>query len=64
MPARGTRSTTSVGFLVAGFPGAVAAALAICLVTLAIVTKFKNVQEPLVILVTGAVGLGISSFTH
>jgi chromate transporter len=36
----------------------------ICLVTLAIVTKFKKVQEPLVILVTGAVGLGISSFTH
>ena len=36
----------------------------ICLVTLAIITKFNKVQEPLVILVTGAVGLGISSFAH
>ncbi|HET9957134.1 MAG TPA: chromate transporter [Polyangiaceae bacterium] len=34
----------------------------ICLVTLALVTKFKKIQEPLVILVSGAVGLAISSF--
>ena len=36
----------------------------ICLVTLAIISKFKKVQEPLVILVTGAIGLGISSFSR
>jgi chromate transporter len=34
----------------------------ICLVTLVVVTRFKKVQEPLVIAVSGAVGLGISRF--
>jgi chromate transporter len=32
----------------------------ICLVTLVVVTRFKKVQEPLVIVVSGALGLGIS----
>ncbi|HWA75517.1 MAG TPA: chromate transporter [Polyangiaceae bacterium] len=34
----------------------------ICLVTLGVVIKFKKIQEPLVILVSGAVGLALSAF--
>ncbi len=36
----------------------------ICLITLGVVTKFKKVQEPLVIAVSGAVGLAWSSFAR
>jgi len=36
----------------------------ICLLTLVVVTKFKKVQEPLVIIVTGCVGLALRSFVH
>lgn len=36
----------------------------ICLATLALVTTFKRIQEPLVIVVSGAVGLTITSLRH
>ena len=36
----------------------------ICLVTLVVVTKFKKVQEPLVIVVSGLIGLALFSFKH
>jgi chromate transporter len=36
----------------------------ICLVTLFVVTKFKKVQEPLVIVVSGLIGLALFSFKH
>ena len=36
----------------------------ICLLTLLIITQVKKVQEPLVIVVSGALGLGISSLAH
>ena len=36
----------------------------ICLATLVVVTKFKKVQEPLVIVVSGLLGLALFSFRH
>ena len=36
----------------------------ICLFTLIVITKFKKIQEPLVILVSGLVGLAIFSLHH
>jgi chromate transporter len=38
--------------------------VAICLVTLFVVTKFKRVQEPLVIIVSGLIGLAIFPLKH
>lgn len=36
----------------------------ICLATLFVVTKFKKIQEPLVIVVSGLIGLALFSFGH